>query len=171
MPSIKKILPSWMIGMIWCWIVEDVLNTTSSRQQSTVNAVISLVIQLCQYTDTWHAGTKSNIYYIEPYKQTGTLRLEYIYWYLDIHNLDISNNIYVCSGCVLVLACWLTVVAGDGYGHGHSSHGIGTACIVKVDTYIYWYRHISTHFYSYIYRSGELLPVPLLQVWEGTHSL
>ena len=51
-------LPSWMIGMIWCWIVEDVLNTTSSRQQSTVNAVISLVIQLCQYTDTWHTGTK-----------------------------------------------------------------------------------------------------------------
>ena len=87
-----------------------------------------------------------NIYYIEPYKQTGTLRLDYIYWYLDIHNLDISNNIYVCSGCVLVLACWLTVVAGDGYGHGHSSHGIGTACIVKVDTYL----HISTHIYSYL---------------------
>ena len=73
--------------------------------------------------------------------------------------LDISNNIYVCSGCVLVLACWLTVVAGDGYGHGHSSHGIGTACIVKVDTF-YTYLLISTH----IYRSGELLPVPLLQV-------
>ena len=46
-----------------------------------------------------------------------------------------------------MLACWLTVVAGDGYGHGHSSHGIGTACIVKVDTYL----HISMHIYSYIY--------------------
>ena len=66
-----------------------------------------------------------------------TLRLEIISLSLEIYKLDISNNTYVCSGCVLVLACWLTVVAGDGYGHGHSSHGIGTACIVKVDTYIY----------------------------------
>ena len=43
-----------------------------------------------------------------------------------------------------MLACWLTVVAGDGYGHGHSSHGIGTACIVKVDTYLHISTHIST---------------------------
>lgn len=29
------------------------------------------------------------------------------------------------------VSCLVPSILGDGYGHGHSSHGIGTACIVK----------------------------------------
>ena len=40
------------------------------------------------------------------------------------------------AGCMLVMLA--PAVLGDGYGHGHgyghSSHGEGTACIVKVVT-------------------------------------
>merc|ERR1712012_1474496 len=32
---------------------------------------------------------------------------------------------------VSVVFCLVPSILGDGYGYGHSSHGIGTACIVK----------------------------------------
>ena len=49
------------------------------------------------------------------------------------------------ESALLLLLVLPAVVLADGYGgHGHSSHGGGTACIVKVIQYtyiyiIYWY--------------------------------